>query len=147
MNPDWWGLYPAVASWPGLCAELTKFIGKEVKASLSKRKGADPSLSKVFRKFLQLADDSGRSGGSCCRWSLQCSASCHAAFGNDNFAQAIICEARFQTQTMPQCVLGCLFSKGAARKENKQCLNFKCVEVKLDIEQCMLFVGVAVLAN
>ena len=53
----------AVASWPGLATLLIKSIEKELGA-LGRKRGLDASVSKIFRRFVQTADDERRSGTS-----------------------------------------------------------------------------------
>ncbi|GAB4819121.1 hypothetical protein N2152v2_006167, partial [Parachlorella kessleri] len=50
------------ASWPGLCSVLSGYVTDEIKASSTKKRGPEASLSKTFRKLIQLAEDERRSG-------------------------------------------------------------------------------------
>ena len=51
-----------VGTWPGLCVSIVDYAATEFSASVGKKKGPDAAISKVLRRFVQLADDDRRTG-------------------------------------------------------------------------------------
>ena len=60
-----WAAWCAVGTWPGLAITFNDFAAAEVDAALKRKKPPDSSLSRAFKKLVQLADQAPRAGEQC----------------------------------------------------------------------------------